>query len=128
MVTEIAEEIKKEAFTEKDVQIINLLRCEPPTLAFDFFGYGGLTRSVFKLLQGVDDLEARILKKAGEIVQIPCHICNTREHTLSYNESKGALSVIVNTYNNFSKQSDAKFLARAEITGKDNKKRSSKCY
>lgn len=108
--------------SKEDVTLLNLLRCEPPNLAFDFFGYGGLTRSVFRYLQEIPDLEKIISNKAGEIIAIPCSSCeNAKEHNLMYDNHEGVLSVMANTVNQFSGKSDAKFFATVQIKGSDQK-------
>lgn len=115
-------------FTIEDVQILNLLRCEPPTLAFDFFGYGGLPRSVFhNLMNKMPNLEDIVRKRLngeqGLLVDIPASddVEKKREHIVSYNFVKDVFSVIANTYNHFSNQSDAKYFAFTSILGDDGK-------
>jgi len=106
--------------TKEDITLLNLLRCEPPTLAFDFFSYGGLTRSVFRLLQEIPNLEEIISEKSGTTLNIPCSL-SERQHSLDYRKEDGIYYIVANTYNNFSQRSDAKFFARTKIESTDGK-------
>ena len=118
MSTTLAED--KKTANNIDIKILNLLRCEPPSLIFDFFGYGRLTRSVFRLLQSIGNLEEIILDKSGKIVLIPSSPdLNLEEHKLIYQEDSGVYTMLANTYNTFSSRSDAKFFGRTEIKGTD---------
>jgi hypothetical protein len=109
-------------FDTLDVKIFNLLRCEPPTLAFDFFSYGGLPRSVLRHIQNIHDLETRIEEKAGKVIEMPTRAGTTadepplsspesRRHIINYNLVDVVYSIMVNSHNNFSGQSDFKLFA-----------------
>lgn len=99
-----------------DISILNLLRCEPPTLAFNFFEYGGLTRSVFDLLQDVGDLEKIITEKAGEVIKIPSSSSvGEKYHIVGYEKQNDSQFVVANAHNNFSNRSDIKFLAITKV-------------
>jgi len=114
--------IVTESPTSIDITILNTLRCEPPSFAFDFFDYAGLPRSVFHLLQDIPDLENRIQANSGKNISIPSSSTSgIREHSISYERYNGIFFVLANAYNNFSKQSDAKLLASSKIRGLDGK-------
>lgn len=121
MQTTLAED--KKTADNIDIKIFNLLRCEPPSLTFDFFSYGGLTASVFRLLQGIGNLEEIILNKSGKSIPIPSSSdLNLEEHRLTYQEDKGVYSILANTYNTFSNLSDVKMFGTTEIKGTDGEK------
>jgi len=112
----------EKTYSAEDVMLLNILRCEPPNLAFDFFGYGGLTRSIFRYLQETPNLEEIIKSRVHDVVSIPCSSCgNKKKHNLMYDEHEGVLSVMGNTLNQFSGESDAKFFATTKIEGSDSK-------
>jgi len=105
-----------------DISILNILRCEPPTLAFNFFEYGGLTRSVFSLLQDVGDLEAIISENRNKSFDIPSSSTGgEKKHTLLYEVNHDSHIVVANTHNNFSNRSDLKFLGITPLLGIDEK-------
>lgn len=109
----IASEIEPSA---SDIEILNLLRCEPPTIAFNFFEYGGLTRSVFGLLQDAGNLERIISGNSGHRIRIPSSSSKGKEyHELCYEKRDGLLVAIANAHNNFSKKFDAKFFGRTKV-------------
>lgn len=105
-----------------DIAILNILRCEPPSNAFNFFEYGGLPRSVLKLLQEKADLETLISERSGRQLSFDSLSDDGTSHKLIYEQRDGISSIFVNTHNDISKESDAKFFARTEIKGTDGNK------
>jgi hypothetical protein len=119
---------KEKEFDQADVMILNTLRCEPPTLRFNFFEYAGLQKSVFRLLSdirhnGFGSLDEIIEGKNCQIVNIPSsQDPHSNGHMVMYNSKPGGIStIIVNAYNNFSGERDAKMVGRAKIKGTDGK-------
>lgn len=107
-----------------DVRILNILRCEPPSIvAFNLFEYGGLTRSVFRLLQSIDNLEEIVSNRSeGGGIHIPSSSDHSSgEHMLSYQKENGTSIILANTHNVFSGRSDVKYFARTGINGNGKK-------
>jgi hypothetical protein len=110
---------KPKEYTKDDITLLNILRCVPPDLRkFNFFEYGGLTRSILKLLKEVPDLDTIIEQNSDRVVDIPCTAKdNLKDHTIIYTAIPGCRSILANTYNQFSEQSDAKWFIERDIYG-----------
>jgi hypothetical protein len=102
-----------------DLSILNLLSSEPPTLAFDFFGFGGLPRSVFSLLNNIGDLEDIIKQNNNRSLTIPSLVDKHGDRTLRYEVCDSVHGVVANTYNAGSKKSDAKLLGTTTVLDSD---------
>lgn len=123
----MSQEAIKQKYTRADVSILNILRCEPPSFAFNFLEYAGLPRSVFRLLKSIDDedygtLDDIVSEGNCRTREIPSSSSSTlRPHTLFYEKNDTMELIIVNAYNKFSDKSDSKFFANAHIKGTDGK-------
>ncbi len=104
----------------QDILILNTLRCEPPSVEFDFLGYGGLPRSVFRMLQSHDDLESVIRDSAGSTKYIPSASSGgTHQHWMRYETRGGISSILANAHNSLSNESDFKMYSRFDYKGLD---------
>jgi hypothetical protein len=100
-----------------DDTIVNLLRCEPPSPAFNYFEYGGLTRSIFQLMSNIEDLED-IVRSRSESGNDHVVSENTG-YDIFYSNSDSFISIVANPHNKINHHHDAKFFFRSNI--RDNK-------
>ena len=106
--------------SRKDILLLNILRCEPPSYKFDYYSYGGLPRSVMNSLRDFS-LEELLQNKDSRVVNVGSVSTGEEKnaHVMRYSSMGNVRSVIVNAYNNNSAERDHKFWLELPLAGID---------
>jgi hypothetical protein len=108
-----------------DIMILNILRCEPPSLRFNFFEYAGLPGSIFRLIadikhNGFGSIDDVVAARDCKILNLPSSKDpHSNGHILTYRAKEKTSVITANAYNNFSGERDLKLLGRSKIKGTD---------
>ena len=104
--------------SRKDILLLNILRCEPPSYKFDYYSYGGLPRSVMNSLRDFS-LEELLQNKDSRVVNVGSVSTGEEKnaHVMRYSSMGNVRSVIVNAYNNNSAERDHKFWLELPLAG-----------